>query len=96
MARSKIDLDGKQSAKKQSGGSGDGGPDKKKLILVGVSVTCLIAAGVVTFMSMRTPPPSPADLAPPPVEMTPEQQKQVEREMQLQERTFKARPPVGS
>lgn len=95
MARSKIDLDGKQSAKKQGGSSGEGG-DKKKFILIGVAVACLAGAGVVTFMSMRTPPPNPADLAPPPVELTPEQQKQVEREMKLQERQFKARPPAGS
>ncbi len=95
MARSKIDLDGKQSAKK-AGGSGGGEPDKKKLILTGVAVACLVGAGVVTFMSLRTTPPTPAELAPPPIELTPEQQKQVEREMKLQERQFKARPPAGS
>ncbi len=95
MARSKIDLDGKQSAKKKGGSSGEG-VDKKKFILIGVAAACLVGAGTVTVMSMRTPPPDPAELAPPPIELTPEQQKQVEREMKLQERQFKTRPPAGS
>jgi hypothetical protein len=96
MARGSFDLDkgGKQSGESKKAGGGE--DPKKKMILIGVAVLCFAGAGAAWFYTNRPEPVKPEELAAPPVEMTPEQEKETKRVLELQQRQNKNRPPAGS
>jgi hypothetical protein len=96
MARTSFELDGKSAKKGSSKASTSDGSEKKKFVLIGIVVLCLAAAAGVTFFTNRPVPVAQEDLAPPPVELTPEQEKEQKRVLEIQERMNAKRPPVGS